>query len=508
MYKFPVLITLLFASASLFAQLPTNVLTVNGIVEGAVSSNPAVMVYKGLPYAAPPVGENRWRAPQNAAAWSGVRKATEYAPRCVQGGFAPGAEQALSSEDCLYLNVWAPEQMRPAGVPVIVWIHGGGFYTGSGSQATTDGANLASKGAVVVSFNYRLGTFGFMAHPELTAESPNHSSGNYAMLDMIKVLEWVYDNIAAFGGDPVNVTIMGESAGAQAVASLMASPLSAGLFHHAIMQSGAWMGLSIGKQATLAELEKLGTEQTEKFGTTSIAELRKVSAQQIFENFPTGGEINVDGYFLPKDASLIFAANEQHPVDVLAGSNSNEAIFFGPGLQEASEFKEYARNKYGPLAEQFLALYPADTDQQANASYLKAFSDELAWQMRRLGKYQAERGLGSFIYFFNHVPPGQEARGATHVAELAYVFNQHEAQTQWSDTDRKLADTMASYWVTFATRTNPNKEGLPQWPPYRSNEVGNVQVLGDEVAPETNLVPSAEALEFFEAAYEQHLENL
>jgi para-nitrobenzyl esterase len=508
MYKIPVLIALLFAYTSVFAQLSANVLTSNGIVEGTVSGNPAVMVYKGLPYAAPPVGENRWRAPQPAAAWSGVRKAIEYAPRCVQNGFAPGADQPLSSEDCLYLNVWAPVQMQPAGVPVIVWIHGGGFSVGSGSQATTDGANLASKGAVVVSFNYRLGSFGFMAHPELTAESPNQSSGNYAMLDIIKVLEWVYDNAAAFGGDPVNITIVGESAGAHAVASLMASPLSRGLFHHAILQSGAWMGLGIGKQATLAELEALGSEQAVKFGASSIADLRNASAQQIFENFPTNGSINVDGYFLPKDPSLIFAANEHVPVDVLAGSNSDEAIFFGPGLQTAAEFEEYARNKYGPLAQRFLALYPADTDQQANASYLKSFSDELAWQMRRLGKYQSERGLGSFIYYFNHVPPGQEARGATHVAELAYMFNQHELQTNWTDIDRKLGDTMASYWVTFATRTNPNREGLPQWPPYRGNVMGNVQVLGDEVAPETNLVPSAEALEFFEAAYEQHLESL
>jgi para-nitrobenzyl esterase len=513
MQKFAAAICFLLSCSTLTAQSPTTtlterVLTQNGLVAGAASNNSAVMVYKGLPYAAPPVGENRWREPQAAPAWSGVRMATEYGPRCVQNGFAPGVDQALSSEDCLYLNIWAPKEMQPAGVPVIVWIHGGGFFGGSGSQPMTDGANLASKGAVVVSFNYRLGSFGFLAHPELTAESPNRSSGNYAMLDMIKVLEWVYDNIAAFGGDPVNVTIVGESAGAQAVATLMASPLSAGLFHHAILQSGAWMGLSIGKQDTLAEREALGMEQAAKFGAASIADLRKAPAQQIFENFPTGGEINVDGYLLPKDTSLIFAANEHHPVDVLAGSNSDEAVFFGPGLQDVASFKEYANTKFGPLAERFLELYPAGSDTQANASYLKAFSTELAWQMRRLGKYQAERGLGTFIYYFNHVPPGQEARGATHVAELAYVFNQNGQQPNWTDTDRKLADTMASYWVTFATRTNPNKQGLPQWPPYKGNEVGNVQVLGDEVAPEATMVPSAAELEFFDAAYEQHLQGL
>lgn len=512
MYKFVTTVFLMLSCSYLLAQPPaaaltSNILTQDGMVAGAVSNNPAVMVYKGIPYAAPPVGENRWREPQPVASWSEVRDATAYGPRCVQNGYAPEAERDIS-EDCLYLNVWAPVQMQPAGVPVIVWIHGGGFYTGSGSQPATDGANLASKGAIVVSLNYRLGTFGFLAHPLLTAESPHNSSGNYALLDMIEVLEWVYDNATAFGGDPVNITIVGESAGAQAVATLIASPLSRGLFHHAVLQSGGWMGLGIDKQATLAEREKLGTEQVTNFGATTLAELRNASTQQIFEKFPNQGEINVDGYLLPKDPSLIFTANEHHPVDVLAGSNSNEAIFFGPGLQEAAAFKEYANNKFGSLAERFLALYPADTDQQANASYLKSFSDELAWQMRRLGKYQAERGLGAFIYFFNHVPPGQAARGATHVAELAYVFNQHEQQTNWTETDRKLGDTLASYWVTFATRTNPNKEDLPPWPPYRGNDVGNVQVLGDEITAETTLVPSAEALEFFDAAFERHLRTL
>ncbi|MES2626203.1 MAG: carboxylesterase family protein [Pseudomonadota bacterium] len=507
MYKFVFALSVLLACSTLNAQLSSTVVTQNGPVAGSVSGNPAVMVFKGLPYAAPPVGENRWRAPQPVAPWSDVRPATEYGPRCVQNGFAPDAEQVFS-EDCLYLNVWAPVQTPPAGVPVIVWIHAGGFSVGSGSQAMADGANLASKGAVVVSFNYRLGTFGFLAHPELTQESPNNSSGNYAMLDMIKVLEWVYDNIAAFGGDPVNITIAGESAGAQAVATLMASPLSAGLFHHAILQSSGWMGLGIGKQATLADLEKRGAEQAEKFGATSIDDLRKASTQQIFENLPTGGEINVDGHLLTKDTSLTFAASEHHPVDVLAGSNSDEAIFFGPGIQDAAAFKEYANDKYGPLAERFLALYPADSNEQANASYLKAFRDELAWQMRQLGKYQAERGLGTFIYYFNHVPPGQEERGATHGAELAYMFNQHELQPEWDANDLALGDTMASYWVTFATRTNPNKEGLPQWPPYRGNEVGNVQVLGDAAAAETNMIPSAEELEFFDAAFEQHVKGL
>lgn len=506
MRKFLLMLPWFLFASHLMAQLPATILTHDGFVSGAVSNNPAVMVFKGLPYAAPPVGANRWREPQPVAAWSGVRDATKFAPRCVQRGFAPGAEQELSSEDCLYLNIWTPAQAQTALLPVIVWIHGGGFFGGAGSLASTDSSNLASKGAVVIGINYRLGSFGFLAHPQLTAESPNHSSGNYAMLDMVQVLTWVYDNIAVFGGDPGNVTIMGESAGAQAVGVLLASPLSAGLFHHAIMQSSSWLGLSISKQATLAEREKAGMEQVTKFGAASITDLRQASAQQIFDNFNTGGSINVDGYFLKADATQIFSSNKQHPVDVLIGSNRDEANFFGPGLENVAALREYANNRFGALAEQFLTLYPASNDQAVNAAYKQAFNDETAWFMRRTALYQGERGLGSYVYFFTHVPPGQETRGATHVAELAYVFNQQ--QEKWTEVDRLLADQMSSYWINFATRSNPNAAGLPVWPAFRSNSVGSVLVLGDEVAAETAQVPSAKVLEFFDAAYEQHLESL
>jgi para-nitrobenzyl esterase len=505
------LLTLLFLlplSSTLPAQVPLQVMTTDGLVAGAGTDNAAVQVWRGLPYAAPPVGANRWREPQPVAAWSGVRDATRFAPRCVQRGFAPGAEQAVASEDCLYLNVWSAAASTDALLPVLVWIHGGGFFGGSGSDAIYDAENLASKGAVVVTFNYRLGSFGFLAHPELTAESPNKSSGNYAMLDMIAVLEWVYDNIAAFGGDPINITIVGESAGAQAVGTLMASPLSAGLFHHAILQSGGWMGLSMGKQPTLAEREALGSAQVAAFGAASIEDLRQASAQQIFENFPQNGGINVDGYLLPQDTSLVFAAGKQHPVDVLAGSNYNEAAFFGPGLQEVQAFRSYADDKFGPLAAQFLQLYSAGSDSEANQSYLQAYSNELAWQQRQLGKYQSVRGLGAWIYFFTHVPPGQEARGATHVSELAYMFNQHEQNANWTAADRTLGETMSAYWVNFAARGNPNGAGLPVWPAFRANSTGSVLVLGDTVAAESTQIPAAQALEFFDAAYQRHVDAL
>lgn len=501
-------ITLVALPTTLLAQVPLQVMTTDGLVAGATTDNTAVQVWRGLPYAAPPVGANRWREPQPVASWSGVRDATRSASRCVQRGFAPGAAQVPASEDCLYLNVWSAAASPDALLPVLVWIHGGGFFGGSGSDAIYDATRLAAKGAVVVTFNYRLGTFGFLAHAELTAESPNHSSGNYAMLDMVALLEWVYDNIAAFGGDPINITIVGESAGAQAVGNLLASPLSAGLFHHAILQSSGWMGFGIGKLPSLAERETLGSTQVDAFGAASIAELRQASTQQIFENFPNNGGINVDGYLLTQDPSLTFAAGAHHPVDVLAGSNFNEAAFFGPGLQTAQEFRAYAGNKFGPFAEDFLRIYPAGDDAQANQSYLQSFSHEMAWQLRQLGQYQSMRGLTAWIYFFTHVPPGQEARGATHVSELAYMFNQSTQNANWTDTDRALADTMASYWVNFAARANPNRQGLPAWPAYRANEAGHVMVLGDVAAAETEMVPSAAALEFFEAAFARHVESL
>lgn len=490
------------------AQVPLEVMTTDGPVRGEATRNPAVQVWRGLPYAAPPVGTNRWREPQPVTPWTEVRDATGFGARCIGRGYTGGSEQPPMSEDCLYLNVYSAAPSVEQQLPVIVWIHGGAFATGSGGDAIYDATNLASKGAVVVTFNYRLGTFGFFAHPELTAESPNRSSGNYALLDMVAVLEWVYENIAAFGGDPINVTIMGESAGAQAVGTLLASPLSAGLFHRAILQSGAWMGLSINRQATLAERETAGTEQASAFGAGSLAQLREASAQQIFDAFPNTGGINVDGYLLTQDTSLTFAAGEQHPIDVLGGSNENEGAFFGPGLQTVQELRAYAQNRFGPLADRFLELYPAGDDTEASRSYLRAFTNELAWEMRQLGKYQSVRGLGTWVYYFTRVPPGQEERGATHVSELAYVFNQHEQNPGWDDGDRALADTMAAYWVNFARSTNPNGQYLPAWPSFRGNTAGNVLELGEAATPEAEMVPPAEVLEFFDAAYAQHLESL
>ena len=497
----------LLVSATLArAELPAPLLLDAGLIRGLQEGD--LSVYRGIPYAAPPVGENRWRDPLPVVTWAGVRNATEFSPRCVQGGFAPGSTQPLTSEDCLYLNVWTPARSDTDLLPVMVWVHGGGFFTGAGSADIYEGARLAEKGAVVVTLNYRLGTFGFFTHPELTAESPHDRSGNYAMMDMLAALQWVQNNIEAFGGNPQNVTVFGESAGGNAVANLVASPLSEGLFRRAILQSGGWMGMGITPQPSLSEAEATGLEQARDFGADSLTELRQVSAREIFENFPTGGSIVVDGYFLPEDASLIFAAGKQQQVDVMAGSNRDEAVFFGPGTEEEEQFIIDAENKYGDMTEDYLSLYPAGSDSQANQSYQHSFNDELAWQMRRFARYQQAIGRNAYVYFFTRVPPGQETRGATHVAELAYVFNQYHQNANWTDTDRALGDTMAQYWVNFATSGDPNQVGLPSWPVYTGHSAGKVQVLGDTIHNERDMVPDRSELDFFDRAYERHLQQL
>jgi Carboxylesterase type B len=499
-------LTALFAGLLLFtspaiAQLPLTIETAQGRLQG-VAVDDSVRVYRGIPYAQPPTGERRWRAPEPAAAWDGVRDASNFAPRCMQSG-----GNGEMSEDCLYLNIWTAAPDAEALRPVIVWIHGGGFTGGTGADQRYDGAALARQGAVVVTFNYRLGPFGFFAHPALTAEGGERRSGNYALLDMIAVLEWVYENIQAFGGDPINVSIVGESAGAHAVATLLATPRAGGLFHRAVAQSGGWMGLRLGRLPTLSEREAQGEREAQAVGATTIEQLRALPAQTVLENFTAAGIIT-DGYVLAKDPSLIYAAGEQQPVDLLAGSNADEATFFGNGPTSVAELRTYAQQRYGTLADEFLTLYPANSDGEAVSAYQRAFRDELQWQMRQLVLYQGIRGMGAYVYYFTRVPPGQEERGATHVAELPYMFNQSEQHPEWLDVDRSLSDTMARYWVRFAASTNPNAQGLPQWPAYREHDPSKVMVLGESVAPATTPVPEPAAFDFFTKAHAQLLQSL
>jgi para-nitrobenzyl esterase len=503
-------IGLLAAPFGLQAAIPQQVRVDTGTLSGTTGVSAHVRLFKGIPFAAPPVGQHRWQAPQPAASWDGVRDASEFGPRCMQGGPGGpgGATPPPAAEDCLYLNVWTTADSPNDRRPVMVWIYGGGFSSGAGSEPRYDGEGLAKKGAVVVTLNYRLGGFGFFAHPELSRESGRNASGNYGMMDAIAALEWVQRNVEAFGGDPGNVTIFGESAGAIMVAALLGSPQAKGLYHRAIAQSGAWMGLGMAPMGTLARAEEAGVGALAELGAASIAELRAKPADEILRGL-RGAGIVVDGYLVPEDLSATFADGRQHAVDVLLGSNKDEGTFFQfGGAQTAEQFMGTANRRFGAMAGEFLALYPAASDEQANESYLASFSDEAAWHMRLFANRQAAVGKNAYVYYFTRVPPsppGRPSRGATHVAEIAYVFDNLAEGTPWTDTDRALADTMSSYWVNFARTGDPNGAGLPNWPAYPAAGTGKAVVLGDNVHVEAATMPKPDRLAFFDAAYARQM---
>jgi para-nitrobenzyl esterase len=507
----PYLVSSLFviASSAALAAIDAPVKTDTGLVSGAPGKTAEVRVFKGIPFAAPPVGDLRWRAPQPAAKWEGVRAGDQFSATCTTGaaggrgqakGGAPKAnpDQAKAkaapaaargpagppaNEDCLYLNVWTPAKAAGDRLPVIVWTYGGGFTGGSGSEARYDGEALASKGAVVVTYNYRLGVFGFLAHPDLASESGHNASGNYGMMDMAAALRWVQKNIAGFGGDPRRVTIDGESAGAILVSAMVGSPEGKGLFVRAMAQSGAWMGLGPGKMKTLADAQAAGKMAA---GAHTLAELRAMSTQDAAQNLRgVQAGIVVDGWMVPEDESITYAKGKQNDVDILVGSNHDEGTFLVRGNTTAEQAMSRAQQTFGDLAPEFLKLYPAGSDAEATASRLADSRDELGWHMRSWAELQVKRGRKAYVYYFTHVPPGSGARGASHTDELAYMFNIPPANgspNAWTEVDTKLADMMATYWVNFAATGDPNGKGLPAWQPYnpKTNDA-KAMVFGDTV---------------------------
>ncbi|HJT87519.1 MAG TPA: carboxylesterase family protein, partial [Bryobacteraceae bacterium] len=330
-----------------------------GKISGTAAASPDVRVFKGIPYAAPPVGDLRWRAPKPAAHWEGIRQADQFSPVCMQGG------RQQVSEDCLYLNVWTGAKTAGEKRPVMFWIYGGGYTSGSGSQPMYDGAALAQKGAVVVTFNYRLGNFGFFSYPELTKESDRRGAANFGVMDAIAALQWVQRNIARFGGDPKHVTIFGESAGAGMVANLMTIPSAKGLFERAIGESSAWATTRVAPLPTLAEAEQDGVKVAEKVGAKSLAELRAAPAEAIQKAGRAPGPV-VDGWLIPEDPGKVFAAGKQIDIPVLTGSNRDES--FGGNPKSAAEFVEQVRQRFGSMADAFLKLYPANSDDEARES--------------------------------------------------------------------------------------------------------------------------------------------
>jgi para-nitrobenzyl esterase len=470
----------------------------SGLVSGTASLVPGIRAFKGIPFAAPPIGNLRWRAPQPAPHWSGVLEAVRFSAICPQ---ASGRNQT-TSEDCLYLNLWTPAASASDRLPVMVWIPGGGWRAGSAAMPAGSEESLAKKGVVVVTVNYRLGALGFLSYAELTKESDRNASGNYGLLDQVAALEWVRRNISAFGGDPTRVTIFGTSAGGYAVSFLMASPLARGLFHAAIGECG---GAFDGSQ-TLAVAEKDGEQFVQRLGAHSLAEMR---AKSVAEVLKAGGVFRpvVDRYFLPADVYTIFAQGKQNDVPVLTGSNSDEATILAPP-PSAQAFIGEVRRIFGESSDAFLKLYPAGSDSEAVASFLRARSEQTASSHWAWARIEAKTGTHkSYLYYFAHppaYPPGSPdaKRGASHASETRYTWNNlTPTEWPWTEWDRKLAGIMSSYWANFAKSGDPNGKDLPVWQPY-SDRSPQVMYVADkaEMAP----LPHRADLEFLDEFNSTH----
>jgi para-nitrobenzyl esterase len=486
------------------AAISDPVTTASGPLSG-VTLKSGVRAFKGIPFGAPPIGELRWKEPQPVTRWDGVRKADQFGNVCVQptqpnrnpnNVTVDLPDSPKMSEDCLYLNVWTSARNARDRQPVMVWIFGGAYSEGGGSSPHNDGEALARKGVVLVTFNYRLGAFGFFTHPELTKESGRNASGNQALADSVAVLQWVKTNIAAFGGDPNNVTIFGESAGAAMVGGLTGSPVAKGLFHRAISQSGAWMGLGMGPMAPRAQAERgqlpiagrggrgrgdgppaePATPPPPPPSLPPLAELRARSTDNVVKTLRGSGMI-IDGWIVPEDLSITFANGKQNAVDVIAGSNKDEHTALGGNV---------------------------------------AFRDTMMWAMRLFNERQTALGKRAYWYFFTHegpIEPGARDLKATHAAEIVYALNNLWAPRVFPDStspklamasekDRAMAEQMSSYWVNFARTGDPNGKGLPTWPRFTDRNA-SPHILGPAAEP-----PGPDVLNAYDTKYAEVVKTL
>ena len=470
--KFLLLLGTLIACRSHTQTISTDA----GLVSGTTDTTGAIRIFRGIPFAAPPVGPLRWKEPQPVKAWTGVRRCVAFGPNPIQENWDP------CSEDCLYLNVWTGKGSKK---PVIVWIYGGGFTGGSGAGGWCDGEGMARKGVVFVTFNYRVGVLGFLAHPALSAESPNHSSGNYGILDQIAALQWVKRNIAAFGGDPANVTIAGESAGSCSVNTLIASPLARGLFRRAIAESGGFF--KPGRNMTLREAEAEGAATMRGKNALTLEAMRALSTDSLlkgdYRRLPV-----VDGYLLPDHIDALFRKGAINKVDLITGYN--EGDFFIEHQMNTAQFISFAQSNYGEKAGAFLSLYPPDSAR----SQLAFFRDLLfGWEHYTWAK---EEGARAYMYYFDRVPPGEPQMGAFHSAEVCYALHTLNQQNRpWTPWDTTLSNLMSSYWVNFAFTGDPNGKGLPPWPLFSPRKTQVIR-FGDTV--ETMDLPAMRAFSFFD----------
>jgi para-nitrobenzyl esterase len=475
-----------FASVAMAQRAVTESGAIFGVREGGLS------IYKSVPFASPPVADLRWRLPQPVAPWTNTRKADAFAPACMQTGVSmPGEAPPAVSEDCLYLNIWTPAKKAQEQLPVIVWIYGGGYINGSASMPLYWGDLLAHKGVIVVTIAYRLGPLGFLAHPELTRESPHHSSGNYGLMDQIAALEWIQRNIAAFGGDPKNVTIAGQSSGSISVSILMASPLAKGLFQRAIGESGGlFEPIQLAPKYLLANAEIEGEKYAASLGATSLQQLRRLPAARLTGNAEGIVHPVIESYVLPVLPYEAFTSGRQNDVPLLIGSNAEEARSLTDVTHvKASTFESDLEHSFGQLPPPLVAAYPHTTDEEARQARLDLERDlRFGWDMWTWARLQAGTGKnGVYYYSFRQRPPFPvgsvyEGWGASHFAELWYVFDHLDQEPwRWGMTDRKVAEETSSYWVNFARSGNPNGPGLPLWPAF-TNAENKVLYLGDPIA--------------------------
>lgn len=476
--------------------------TTAGQVQGNVNSGASIYIFKGIPYAAPPVGDLRWKEPQPVIPWKGVRKCTVFGPNAMQtppkpsGAYGPEIlipDDGQISEDCLYLNIWAPAQQDGKRRPVIVVIHGGGFTAGSGSIPVLTGEELAKKGAVVVSINYRLGIFGFLAHPGLSAESPHHASGNYGILDQIAALKWVKENIAAFGGDPNNITANGGSAGSCSIHVMLGSPLAKGLFRRVISESGPLF--KPGVSSYLKDAEQEGLTTMNKLSAHTVAEMRAITADKLLEDNLRRHPV-IDGYVLSDKLINIFLQGKQNDVDLLIGYNEGDSDM--GALLPAAAFIAGTKRKFGSSADTFLRIYPAGSDEEAVQSQLHMSRDLIfAWENYMWAKLQSKKGQSkAYFYYFRRGAPGQPYYGAFHGSQGAYAFhNLHKWNRPFEAWDQTLSNAMSSYWINFAATGDPNGKNLPFWPRFIPQGT-KVLEFGDQI--KVRPLPAMSSFAFFE----------
>lgn len=490
---------------SSYSQTINIVKVEGGSVQGMQENG--LTVFKGIPFAAPPIGELRWKAPQPVQDWIGVKKTTEFAASPYQLGNPPAGK----SEDCLYLNVWTPAQTPNEKLPVLVWIYGGGFSFGSTAEPVCSGEHLAKKGVIVVSIAYRVGKLGFLAHPELSAENPQKVSGNYGLLDQIAGLQWVQNNIAAFGGAPDKVTIFGESAGGISVSMLCASPLTKGLFRGAISQSGGSFGPTREtsypgeNMKTLQQAELSGKDFLQKANASSITELRMLKAEELpIEPGMGGAWPNVDGYVIPGDQYKLYQEGNYNDVDVLVGYNSDECAFF---LTSKTPEEHIARTqqRYGQFADTLLAAYPVGENTVPKTTRDLTSAAAFGWHSWTWARLQTQTGnTNVFLYYFDQHPNHPKnspmyGYGSPHGSEIPFVFMTLDKNNpKTTEADIQLSETMSNYWTNFTKYGHPNAENLPQWPKFTKE---NQQLMYLQANPYASPVPDENALKVLDSYF-------